>query len=446
MASTGIILNMKGLLKRHLYCLLAIGLVLSLVKPSVSCDIFGIYKEFGDDHGLIDMKGRELIPTLFPAIWYRGHGLFEVYQRSPKNLYSCIPERLLINRNKVKLKVLVPPKSVFREVLWLGKKGADPTFVPDKIPDDALIKFCSNGNYGIGDSKGNILLPAEYYFIAGVRESKVIVQHKDGRQQIFDVATRQLTEINCGGKISVSNMCFNDGLVPFEQDKLHGYVDTMGKVAIPASFHWCFTFNRGLALVKVLSEDRKTAHGKIIDRKGNIVSPRELSLSEFYGDYAVASTGTGKLGLVNRKFQFVLPPEYTLLSPVLSEYYCLDDIWNRNNYPPLFYHAQKSECDPIVAISPKGETLFVIPKGANKNGLPTVFNGVLTYKIWNYPNLPETVYLNLKGEQVPEPFHNLSSETTRYRQIAPGIVLKTIEKSKYLFLEELEKHSCVRRR
>lgn len=76
---------------------------------------------------------------------------------------------------------------------------------------------------------------------------------------------------------------FNEGLAPFENSKgKWGYINSDGKTAIPAAYDWAISFHEGLGLVQV---------GKLwgfIDRNGKIViEPKFEEASSFQEGFAV---------------------------------------------------------------------------------------------------------------------------------------------------------------
>lgn len=421
--------------------LFTLFLCLSLAEFVFAFGGNGPSKSLGDDHGLTDLQGREMLSAIFPAIGYLGHGLFVVRRRSPTNRFQCLPGVTIFNQRKNIVDLALPKDSSFVEILWFGKKDLYPNYIPDTLPDDVLIKFCMNSLFGVSDKQGNIIVPAEYTFIQTVGDYKSVFT-KNGKLSIFDVRNRQLQDIDLIDDGKAYNMVFCDGLAPFRRGKEFGYVDTNGHVTIEPRFKGAAPFSKGMATVQIQEVDGKNVRAVTIDKTGKVISPKGFSMSDFYGDHAIAYSDANKTGLVDRNFKWVIEPEYTMLSPQTAPYYCSSDICTRQSKPALFYYAQKNLDEPLVVLSAKGEKLFELPNKMSKNRLPYIDKGALACRVWTTGNEYKLVYLDFKGKEIPEPLGSLTTKSVSYRQIAPNILMKTIEGSKEFYLQELERTRC----
>lgn len=390
-----------------------------------------------DDHGLVDLQGHQVVPATYPMISYFGEGIYIAVLRDPNDRFHFLPQKILLNESGAQIPVNVSEGTFLSGVCWHGKNPFKAGSVRRTLPEDALLIFHEKGKVGLCDTNGRIVLPSEYRYFSSESEMKVLAEKPGGAQVIFDVSTRSLTDILIQGKVSTS-WSFSDGLIPFEQNGKWGFVDGNGKVAIPAAFHGVDVFNRGTALVYELAEDPKFSVGKFIDKTGRVVSPDAFSYLEFHGDYAVCAKSKGKVGLVDRNFKFVLPPEYSFLSPVLPErfgsYHCVK---NRDQNP-LFFHAQKGPNDPLVAISAKGKVLFELPSKVSINWLPELRNGVLPYKIWNDKNKPDEKILNTSGVEVDDPFQHFVRKGISFQKISPSRAIVTKEYPDELYRQKIE--------
>lgn len=437
--------SMKAWQKRATISMVLVGV---LVQQSHAMPV-NVYREFGNDHGLTNLQGREIVPSKYPYIVYVGHGLFLLSQRNPNpdQRFKCTNEKILINRNGVQLKTQVPLNATFEGIFWLGEKAENnKTFVPDTLPDDALLKFRIDQNSGICDKDGHIVLPASFPWIGTAREGMAVVRREDNKLFVFDVKSRQQNEVSGEVADNGVGMAFGEGLAPFRNQRLTGYIDTSGKVVIAPKFNWGLIFEQGQAFVTVLNSDGKAASGAIINKMGEIVSPPTLAVCEFYGDYAVAGTGAGKVGVVNRKFEFVIQPEYETLLPQAAPYYSEEDAWSLHSKPPLFFYALKHKGARPVVLSVNGKVLFELPEAVHlPNWPPHVRNSVIVCPVWIDPNHSKQVFLNMQGKEVAAPYSTLSkSESVKFREIAPGILLKTIECDDALYRAKLRKSGCIR--
>ena len=206
-------------------------------------------------------------------------------------------------------------------------------------------------------------------------------------------------------------------------------------------YHWAEEFRNGLAFVIFLNEDGKYGKSAIVNKLGEVVSPPGFLMQNFYGDYAVAALGSNKYGVVNRDFIFVIRPEFENLIPQSAPYYSVDDAWSLHNNAPLFYYASKNGTEPPVVLSLRGDVLFQLPKGINlRMSTPYFRDGVLFCRLGS-----ETVYLNLKGQKVDAPYSNLSKlKSVTFRQVAPGVLMKTIECSDEVYKQAVGNNSCTR--
>lgn len=408
-----------------------------------------VFREFGNDHGITDLKGRELAPPVYPYIRYLGHGLFLLHQRSPGSAqrFNCSNDSILINRSGAKLKTVVPQNATFEGVFWLGKKAEnDNNFVPETLPDDALLKFRIGQNFGICDKDGQVVLPASFGWIGITREATAVVRREDNKLFVFDVKSRQQREVSSEVADNGVGMAFSEGLATFRNQKLAGYIDSSGKVAIAPRFSGALNFEHGQAFVTIPNADGKTSSAATINKLGEIISPPALGISEFYGDYAVARKGVGKLGVVNRNFEFVVKPEFETLLPQPAPYFSEEDAWSRYSKPPMFFYACKNKGEPPVVLSINGEVLFELPKTVHlPNWPPHMLDSVIVCPVWTDPNHSKYVYLNMQGKEVAAPYSKLSnSKSVKFREIAPSILLKTIECDDALYQAQMRRNGCVR--
>jgi hypothetical protein len=289
-------------------------------------------------------------------------------------------------------------------------------------------------------------LPASFAWIGIAREGTAVVRREDNKLFVFDVRSRQQREVSSEVADNGVGMAFSERLATFRNQKLTGYIDSSGKVAIAPKFSWALNFEHGQAFVTIPDADGKTASGAIINKVGEIISPPACGISEFYGDYAVAGKGVGKVGVVNRNFEFVIKPEFETLLPQPAPYFSEEDAWSLHSKPPMFFYACKNKGEPPVVLSVNGEVFFELPKTVHlPNWPPHVLNSVIVCPVWTDPNHSKNVYLSMQGKEVAAPYSTLSnSKSVKFREIAPGILLKTIECDDALYQAQVRKSGCVR--
>jgi hypothetical protein len=393
----------------------------------------------GNKHGLTDVQGREKVPAIYAQLSYIGHGLFLARKRStnPADKFGA-EDKILIDQEGSELKLKVPAGTNFETLFWLGEqtKTKLTQMVPGKLSRDALLVYSSGKELGLCNSDGNIILPAKFTRIGYPTEDFAILQAKGAQSFIYDARKRKLLQISYANLQRDCLQGFSNGLAQFKVINIAkpgcfwGYLDTSGKVAIKPKFNWAAGFVKGQAFVTLL--DDKLANGAVINKSGNVISPPQLGISEFHGDYAVAATTSGKKGVVNRSFKYVIAPEYESLVPQTVPYYSEEDAWKLSSQAPLFYYANKSQGAPTVVLSLQGKVLFELPKGAHPL---SVENGVLICNVVANDTSSKLAYLDLKGHKVAPPLSYLSesNSTATFRAVAPGVLLKTIDGSNDAF-------------
>ena len=125
---------------------------------------------------------------------------------------------------------------------------------------------------GLADrATGEIVLPMEYSYTGlydwGIDGGFIVAEREDTREC-------ELIEIGWGPVELPEGVTVDyypgvsEGLLPFEQDGLYGYLNTEGEIVIPAQFDSAEGFIDGYAEVGLLEEVGTHA---IIDRSGNVV-------------------------------------------------------------------------------------------------------------------------------------------------------------------------------
>jgi hypothetical protein len=409
--------------------------------------------ELGNDHGLTDLQGRELLPAVYAGIKSLGHGLFLLKQRcpDPAERFACAKEKILINRTLIELKTPVPAGASFERVFWLGNEADNnDQFVPDKLPDDALLVFAAETYFGICDSKGNEVLPANCTWIGSLREGIVAIRQADDQLYSFDVNTKRLQKLICQNVRKGYPLRFSDGLAAFpyslgQGKSCWGYLDTSGKIVIDPKFVFATNFRGGRAVVRFPGEDGKPFNA-IIDKSGKEISPTDLKVLFYFCPYIEVQDAAGNYGVVDadHNFKYVIEPKFKTLSAQLATYYSVDE--TEPGAPPtlpIYYYAIRSEDGQPVMLSAKGDVLFQIPPvvHTNPSGLtPSFRDGVFACNLGLGVPFDKATFLNLQGKVVPAPYSNLStSKDINFRQVAPGILIKTIKCSDELRQKEKTK-------
>jgi hypothetical protein len=178
---------------------------------------------------------------------------------------------------------------------------------------------------------------------------------EDGYAAVYDAKTKQFYFIDTKGQMLQTEFTgfklievfgfgmkgFQDGFAPAKFGDQWGYLNTSGKLAVPATFDKITPFNGygsgqkgglfyvidkngtetainipGLADVNEFSEgfaSFKAPDGKIgfIDGTGKIVIPARFeSAGDFTGGIAWAKEASGSVGYIDTKGEFIIPPKF----------------------------------------------------------------------------------------------------------------------------------------
>ncbi|MGB3183891.1 MAG: WG repeat-containing protein, partial [Cyclobacteriaceae bacterium] len=103
---------------------------------------------------------------------------------------------------------------------------------------------------------------------------------------------------------------FSDGMIPFRESGLSGYLNVKGEVAISPQFYEAGSFGDGFAPVKILQNDKVW---QFIDTKGNKVKEIEAySVGRFQGGFAIVEFYDETEAYVNKDFEIVLKGKFWL--------------------------------------------------------------------------------------------------------------------------------------
>lgn len=196
-----------------------------------------------------------------------------------------------------------------------------------------------NGNLGLIDSLGNIVLPQQYdliqpsghQFITSQDDRMELLshdlqvqfssqEHKIWPSQYHD----QCIDVMCGDAYGLMDSTgkfivpcrydrivmayFPNGLARVEKNNLVGFVDRSGKLVIDCSFQNAGYFSDGLCNVR---HDEKWGY---INEQGKVVIPHQytigLAFSEGYARVAIQEKGIYHFGFINTKGDVVIPLQY----------------------------------------------------------------------------------------------------------------------------------------
>ncbi|MFN8552549.1 MAG: WG repeat-containing protein [Candidatus Obscuribacterales bacterium] len=392
---------------------------------------------------LCDKKLHPVSPEKFSRIDYLGHGLFLAWSINRGDKFQYGNERTILTRDGKRLDVTVPKGTRFVQVFWLGAQADhDPKLVLSTLPEDALFRFENDAHeFGLCTTDGTIVLPAKYGRIGKVSEGKAFISDVHALDNspvrsgfyIFDCAQRGLKKLPLTDVVGTENLRLSEGLTPFsmflnqhynvpqaEYETPTRYIDANGAFVIKGKFQSAGQFHTGMAAVTI-----QNAPSATIDKTGKVISPPHLEVQEFLGDYAIARDVTAKsfkYGIVNRKFEFVVPPKFdSLHANVPAEHSVLATPVEICCAPALSYIAKENANSPETLISATGETLMTLPAQLHA--------GYMTREelLRCIDDKSNVIYLDKGGKRIidPTPESNDSEgHHIQYRSIASDHYLK----------------------
>lgn len=209
------------------------------------------------------------------------------------------------------------------------------------------IKSVGDKKWGYANHKGEVIIAPQF--------DKCYEFSTAGLAAIYDSKNRQYYFINLKGEKLATEIKdfklidgfgfdlkgFEDGLVPVKQGEKWGYLNTEGKLAIPAKYDHVTDFNGGFAPVKSGSTflvintkgDEIPVDGSVTDLKGfsesmapfraadkkfgfinesgKVVIPAQFeSVGYFKDGLSWAKTADRKLGYINPKGEWVIKPQF----------------------------------------------------------------------------------------------------------------------------------------
>jgi len=211
-----------------------------------------------------------------------------------------------------------------------------------------LVRPAGVNEWGYADLKGDLVIDAKY--------KKCVEFSEDGFAAIYDVKLKQFNFINLKGEKLETEVTgfklmeifgfgmkgFNNGFAPVKVGDKWGFLNTAGKLAIPATYDKVTVFNSGYASVqrdgKFLVVDIngaefsvdvpdiadlndfseqlasfKTADEMVgfIDGSGKVViKPKFKAAGDFHGGLAWAKNNAGIVGFIDPQGEWVLKPQF----------------------------------------------------------------------------------------------------------------------------------------
>lgn len=219
-------------------------------------------------------------------------------------LFSCESKETDINYGLVP----VSKEKYYGYIDLQGNYVINPQFVEAGAFRDGLAHVVNKQYmHGFIGVDGNYLINPNYSDVTIFNEGIAWVREIRGFPMAIDKKGNKLFDVKEAHSVSM----YSDGLAAFEKkEKDHtsrfGYLDTKGKVAIPAQFFQAGFFCNGLAAVA--NEDYKYGY---INKKGELVIDYQFDKATPFIDNKNAIVAIDNLyGVIDKKGKFVISPQF----------------------------------------------------------------------------------------------------------------------------------------
>jgi len=173
-----------------------------------------------------------------------------------------------------------------------------------------LARFRDGEKFGFKNTKGEVVIPAQYKTAGFFNEGMAVVQEEN-----------QFHFINPKGKKVISNLqydkvdSFDRGIAQVKKNGKLGFINKSGKEIIPCIYKQSKRSESDLILV--VNDAGKWGY---IDNRNNIKVPMEYSFLGRFSDGLAMFEKNGKFGAVDRNGNNVVPEEYDLIESFQKGY------------------------------------------------------------------------------------------------------------------------------
>lgn len=295
--------------------------VLTLLSAIDEAQAFPVHK-----YGLIDISGQEILPCEYGSVTYLGNGLFKSTEfKEPGDLSIASPH--LFDSNGKEISINVPAGARLLGVFIPRIALKSPQYQPGILPPGTLLEIEYRNITTLANLRGDILFNAPSLSIKHSQDGSLIVLGVqdpicafDGEtgEKIFDanLLRRYMLSQSEFGKLVHNRILFSKS----ESGRLlWGYYDANGNVALEPKYIEAKDFDEaGMAPVRYI-DDSQARVFCFIDTSGKVLSPAIIvNADDWHQDLAVVTVknqdGEMRKGIVNRKFEFVVKPEWKRLS------------------------------------------------------------------------------------------------------------------------------------
>lgn len=275
---------------------------------------------YNNKMGFIDENGNEVIPLIYN---YTSEAFGAKNQNEPMSYYSS-KGTAMCTRDRFGVEMLTDPSPMwevghslvawqFREGLCRMKKNGRFGFINKEGQAVVDFKYKDAGNFSDGvapvrqgnkwgyvDAEGNEVIPFVFDDAWDFTEGLAVV--RKGNRYGY---------INKKGEVKIAiayedARSFSDGMAKISKNGKWGYINSKGQGIIAPQYAYATQFSQGIAEVQVVDGTQSKYY--YINKKGSrfedAIKPTVLP------DHFITRRG-GKLGMVNRKGDVMVPFEYT---------------------------------------------------------------------------------------------------------------------------------------
>ncbi|OJJ17610.1 hypothetical protein BKI52_27500 [marine bacterium AO1-C] len=261
----------------------------------------------GGKLGLINQKGKVIVPAIYDDYFYFREGISKVTQNKQKG-YINIQGRLIVPVQYQKASNFSGGVAVVqRNNQWLliNNQGAIIATLPyDEVATalPSIIKVVKDKKIGFVDSEGKLIIAPKFTYVNYIG-TLIYAQWQDTDQGthhgFFDKQGKMVLLLDAYQGF----LAMREGKIPVMKNKKYGYVDTNGKVVIPFQYDKVYPFEQGIAIVTI---DGKQV---LINGAGKEVSQRYDKI-KFFKESKAAVSKQNKWGAIDINGKEIIPVLY----------------------------------------------------------------------------------------------------------------------------------------
>lgn len=300
--------------------------------------------------GVIDRAGKTIVPCEYHRVEPLANGFFFLERMDKTNPLKFSYDGIIVDGHGQPVSLELPSECTLSRVFPPSSAGDKKSACG--LPLETILEIHGPDGFGLCRVDGTIILEPKFNAIGTPIQGCFPVSKGNPFSRttllfMLNSKTGERVDAPENARIDDTN---HGAPIPFavlrEGRDIWGYMDTSGRVVIDPAFARAGEFaSNGLARVS-FPKSRGDAY---IDKNGKVVSPTYKHGGDFLDDVAIAEISREKKnlkGLINKKFEFVLAPDYLQLQRLFEDVYA----------------AQKNKGDRWQAITSSGKFLFSLPK------------------------------------------------------------------------------------